>query len=103
IGVGNHDILGLSADPAAHIDVAVGRAGAGGIDGEADAGLAFKAIAAAAAGDVEGNGDQVALFQELDIAAGFDDFAGDFVAENQPGGGGGSAADHVLIRAADIG
>src|SRR6185503_13067663 len=68
VGVGDHDIFGLSADPAAHIHVAVGGAGAGGVDGEADAGLAFEAVSAASAGDVEGNGDDVALFDELDVA-----------------------------------
>ena len=29
IGVGDHDVFGLAADPAAHVDVAVGAAGRG--------------------------------------------------------------------------
>ena len=103
VGVGNHDILGLSADPAAHVDVAVRRAGPGGIHVQADAGFSFLAVAAAAAGDVERHGDDVALLDEQHVAAGFDHFAGDFVPEDQPGRRGGAAADHVLIGAADIG
>jgi len=103
IGVGDHDVLGLAPYPSAHVDVAVGGAGARGIDVEADAGFSFFAIAAAAAGDVEGDGADVAFFDEFDIAAGFDDFAGDFVAEDESRGGGGPAADHVLIGAADVG
>ena len=39
----------------------------------------------------------------FDVGAGFDDFAGDLVAENHAGGCGGAAADHVLIGAADVG
>ena len=60
IGVGDHDIFGLAADPSAHVDVAVGSAGAAGVDVEADAGFLLTAGAAAAAGDVEGNGDEIA-------------------------------------------
>src|SRR5581483_10977922 len=82
IGVWNHDVFGLPADPSAHVDVAVGGARPRGIHVQADAGLAFLAVAAAAAGDVEGHRTQVADFDELDIATGLDDFAGDLVAED---------------------
>ena len=83
VRVGNHHVFRLAADPAAHIDVAVSRARPRRIHVQADAGLAFLAIAAASAGDVERNGAEVADFDELDVAARFDHFAGDFMAENQ--------------------
>ena len=103
VGEGDHDVLGLSAEPAAHVDVAVGRTGPGRVDVEADAGLALVAVAAAAAGDVEGDGADVADLEELDVGALLDDLAGDLVAQRLPGGGGGAAADHVLVAAADVG
>ena len=103
IGVRHHDVLRLAADPAAHVDVAVGRAGPRRIDVQADAGLAFLAVAAAPAGDVEGHRNQIADFDELHVAPGFDDLAGDLVAEHQPVRRGGAAADHVLVAAADVG
>ena len=102
IGVGNHDVFGLAADPPAHVHVPVGRAGAGGVDVEADSGSAFLAVAAAPAGDVEWHADDVANADELDIPAGLDHLARDFVAEDQARRGGGSTTDHVLIRAADV-
>src|SRR5262249_25026004 len=89
--------------PSAHIDVAIGRAGTSRVHRETDTGLAFAAIAATSAGNVEGNGDDVALFQELDVVTHLDDFARDFVSENQTLGGRGAAAHHVLVRAADVG
>jgi hypothetical protein len=103
VGVGDKDVLGLATDPAAHVDIPIGTAGATGIDVEADAGLLLAAGEAAAAGDVEGNGDEIADLEVLDVRAGFDDFAGDLVAEDHAGGGGGAPANHVLIGAADIG
>ena len=103
IGVGHHDVLRLAADPAAHIDIAVGRARTCRIDVQADAGLAFFAVAAAPAGDVERHGNQVADLDELDVAAGLDDLAGDLMAENQSVRRGRAAAHHVLVAAADIG
>ena len=93
----------MAADPAAHVNVAVGGAGTRGIDVEADSGFAFLAVAASAAGDVEGDGDNVAFLDELDVASGLDDFAGDFMSEDESRGGGGAAADHVLVGAADVG
>ena len=84
VGVGDHDVLGLAADPAAHVDVAVGGARPGRVDVEADAGLALLAVAAATAGDVERHRDDVADLDELDVRAGLDHLAGDLVAEDQP-------------------
>src|SRR5439155_6050050 len=103
IGVGNHDIFSLPPYPSAHVHVTVGGAGACGIHVQANSGFAFFAIPATAARDVERNGDDVAFFDEFDVAAGFDHFAGDFMAEDQPSRRGGSAAHHVLVRAADVG
>ena len=58
-----HNVLGLSADPAAHIDVAVGSAGPRGIYVQADACLPFLAVPAAPTGDIERHGNDVADFQ----------------------------------------
>src|ERR1700733_6573533 len=101
-GVGDHDEFCLTADPAAHIDVAVGSAGAAGVNVEADSGLLVAAGATAAAGDVEGDGDKVAHAEVFDVGAGLDNFAGNLVSENHAGGCGGAATDHVLVGAADI-
>src|SRR4029450_3314684 len=103
VGVGHGHVLGLAAKPAAHVDVAVGGAGPGRVDVLADAGVALLAVAAAPAGDVEGDADQVADLDELDVAADLGDLAGDLVAEGLALGGGGPAADHVLVGAADVG
>src|ERR1700678_2586993 len=59
VGVGNQDIVGLAADPSAHVDVAVGPAGAARLYVEADACLLLATGLTAAAGDVEGDGDEV--------------------------------------------
>src|SRR5215213_8126164 len=103
VGVGDGDVAGLAAQPAAHVDVAVGGAGPGRVDVLADAGVALLAVAAAAAGDVEGDADQVADLDELDVAADLGDLAGDLVAEGLALGGGGPPPDHVLVGAADVG
>jgi glycerol kinase len=55
VGVWDQHVLGLAADPSAHVDVPVGRARSIGIDVLADARVALLAIAAAPAGDVEGH------------------------------------------------
>ena len=57
VGVRNHHVFGLAADPAAHIHVAVGGARAGGIDVEADTGAAFFTVAAATTGNIERHRD----------------------------------------------
>src|SRR5207249_11173179 len=72
------------------------------VDVQADAGVARLAHAAPAAGDVEGDGYEVALLDELHAGTGLDDLAGDLMPENQALGGRRAAADHVLIRAADV-
>jgi len=97
-----HHVFGLAADPAAHIHVAVGRAGPRGIHVQADAGLAFLAVAAAPAGDVERYRNNVSDVQILDVTSFFNDFAGDLVPENQAGRRGGAPANHMLIAAAYV-
>ncbi len=103
IGIGDGDIFRLTTDPAAHVDVAISAAGAGRVHREAHAGILRLAAAAAAAGDVERHGDDVADFEHLDIDAFFNDFAGDFMTENEAWHRRGAAAHHVLVGAADIG
>src|SRR5206468_10688385 len=73
VGVRHEHVLGLAADPAAHVDVAVRRARAVRVDVQADAGVARLAHAAPAAGDVEGNGYEVAVLDELHAGTGLDD------------------------------
>src|SRR5690606_36979017 len=102
VGVRHQDVLGLAAYPAAHVDVAVGRAGAVRVDVLADARLAFLAVAAAAAGDVERHGHQVAGLDELDAGTGVDHLAGDLATEDEARRGRGTAAHHVLVAAADV-
>jgi hypothetical protein len=102
VGVGDQDELGLPADPAAHVDVAVRASGAIRIDVQADAGLALFAVAASAARDVEGNRHDVADLDELHVGTDLDDLAGDLVPEHQPGGGGRPPAHHVLVGPADV-
>ena len=80
IRIRHEHVFGLAADPAAHVDIAVGCAGPCRIDVQADAGLAFLAVAASPAGNVEGHGNQVTLLDELHVASGFDDLACDLVA-----------------------
>src|SRR5438034_2786586 len=65
IRIRRHHVIGLAADPSTHVDVAESGAGAIPIDIQADAGLAFPAVAAAPARDVERDGNQVAHIQEL--------------------------------------
>ena len=86
VGVGDHDVIGLSAHPSSHVDIAVRRPRAGRVHVQADAGLALLAVAAAAAGDVEGHRNEVAHFHELDVAPGLDDLTGYFVPEDEPRG-----------------
>src|SRR3979409_82314 len=53
VRIGHHDVAGLAADPAAHVDIAVGAARATGIDRQAHAGIRLPAGAAPSTGDVE--------------------------------------------------
>jgi len=93
----------LAADPSTHVDVAESGAGAIPINIQADAGLAFPAVAAASARDVERDGNQVAHIQELYVPAFLNDFAGDLVSQYHTGRSRGAASDHMLIAAADVG
>ena len=83
VGVRDHHVLGLATDPAAHVDIAVCRAGAVRVDVEADTGFTLLAVATASTGDVEGHRDEVSLLDELDVAAELDHLAGNLVAEDQ--------------------
>src|SRR5512132_2920151 len=103
VGVGDGHVLGLAAQPAAHVDIAVGGAGAGRVDVLTHAGVALFAVAAAPAGDVERHADQVTDLDVLDVAADLGHLAGDLVAQGLALGGGGPPADHVLVGAADVG
>jgi hypothetical protein len=66
-------------------------------------GVARLAVAAATARDVERHRHQVADLDDLDVGADLDDLAGDLMAEDETGRGGGAAADHVLVAPADVG
>src|SRR5207302_10268368 len=96
-------VLGRTADPAAHVDVAIRRAGSFGVDVEAHPRVALLAHATAPAGDVERDRAQVPNLDELDPRARLDDLTGDLMAENEALGGSGASTDHVLVRAADVG
>ena len=103
VRIGYHHVLRLTTDPAAHVHVAISRAGAGRIHIQADASLAFLAVGATTTGNVEGDTDDVTFLDELHVAACLDDFARDFMAKDQALLGGGTATHHVLVRAADVG
>eukprot|EP01052_Picozoa_sp_SAG31_P035475 SAG31_NODE_4286_length_3378_cov_6.692894_1_plen_513_part_00 len=104
VRVRDHDVLGLPTDPAAHVHVAVGGAGARRVHVEADAGVAALAGGAAAARDVERDGADVADVEELAVVAELHDLAGDLVPEDHVATRErGATADHVLVGAADVG
>jgi len=103
VGERYHDVIRLPPDPAAHVNVAVSCTRTRGVDGEANAGETSTAVAAAATSDVEGDGYDVALFDVEYVAADFNDFAGDFMAEDKARRSGGAASNHVLIAAAYVG
>src|SRR5690606_26151082 len=103
VGVGHQHVAGLPADPAAHVDVAVGRAGPVRVDVETDAGGPLLAVAAPPAGDVERHRHQVPDVQELHVRALLHHLPGDLVPQHQAGRCGGAAAHHVLVAAADVG
>jgi hypothetical protein len=67
IGAGHHHVVGLPADPSAHIDISIGASGAVGVDVKADAGVAFTTGPAAAACDVERDRYEVANLEILDV------------------------------------
>ncbi|CRQ74176.1 hypothetical protein PAERUG_P47_London_12_VIM_2_12_12_02542 [Pseudomonas aeruginosa] len=103
VGVGHQHVFGLAADPATHVDVAVGAAGTRRIDRQADAGVLFLAGTAVAAGDVERYRDQVADLHGFHATPDLHHLAGDLVAQHQAFRRGGTAAHHVLVGAADVG
>jgi hypothetical protein len=100
---GDHYVLSLPADPAAHVHVAVGRARPRRVDVQADPGLALLAVTTPSAGDVEGYRAEVADVYELDVVTLLDDLAGDLVPQRLPDRGRRPAPNHVLIGAADVG
>jgi len=102
IGVGHHHVVGLPADPSAHIDISIGASGAVGVDVKADAGVTLSTGPTAAACDVERDRHQIADLEILDVMAFLDDFARDFVSEHHTGRRRRAAPDHVLVGAADI-
>src|SRR5262249_24404387 len=103
IGVGNHYVFRLPADPSAHVYITICRTRPRRVNSEADTGLAFTAVPAAAACDVKRYGNDVADFQHLDVAAFFNYLTGDLMTQNQPLGSRRAAAHHVLVRTANIG
>src|SRR5437762_41600 len=90
------------ADPAAHMHISVSRAGTRRVYVEANAGPSFFAIPAAPARDIERHGNQVAYLDEFDVPSSLDHFTRDLMAKDQPGRRRRSAADHMLIAAANI-
>ena len=102
VRIGHQHVLGLTADPPTHVDVAVGAARPVGVDVETDSGFALLTVAAPAAGDVERHRDDVADLDEFDVRTAFDHLAGDLVAENEVRGRCRSPAHHVLVRTADV-
>lgn len=89
------------SSPLTHISV--GRSRPGGVHVEANTGMAGLARGATPASNVEGHRAKVALFDELDVVAALDDLSSDLVAENHVAARKGrSAADHVLVAAADV-
>ena len=103
IGIRDHDVLGLAADPAAHVDITVGGTGTGRVDIQADPGFPFLAIAATPTRDVEGHRDEVTNLHKLNVPACFHDLTGDLVTEYEARRCGGTAPNHVLVAPANIG
>jgi hypothetical protein len=69
---------------------------------KADAGVALSTGPAAAACDVERDRYEIADLEILDVTAFLDHFAGDLVSEHHAGRRRRAAADHVLVRAANV-
>jgi hypothetical protein len=101
IGIRHEHVLGLTADPAAHIDITIGTA-ARRIHVQAHAGILILAHRAASARDVERHGNEIAEFERFDIVADLDHFAGDFMAEHEADRRRRAPAHHMLIGSADI-
>src|ERR687893_1923926 len=103
VSEGDHDVLGLAAEPAAHVHVTVRGARPLRVDVQANAGLALLAVPTAPTSDVEGHAAQVALVDELDVVALLDNLSGDLMPQRLTLGRRSPAPDHVLVRAADVG
>src|SRR5215211_1674288 len=100
---GYHHVSGLPTGPAAHVDVAVRRAGSFWVDVQTDPGLALLAVTAAAAGDFERDRAEIALLYKLDVVAELDHLAGNLVAQCLPLRRRRPAPDHMLVGTADVG
>ena len=81
----NQHVLGLAADPSAHIDIAVSTARAAMIDVETHARLLLAAGAAPPASYVERHRDKITDVQIFDVGTSLDDFTCDLVPKNQSG------------------
>ena len=92
----------MSSDPAAHVYVAVGGSRTLRVHVQADARLAFFAVATTAAGNVEGHRHDVTFLNKFYVAARLNDFAGDLMTQHESFGSSGSPAYHVLVATADI-
>ena len=103
VRVGDHDILRLPAHPAAHVYVTVSCAWPCGIHVQANARGAFLAVPASTAGDVKGHRNQVPNLDELYVPTGLDHFAGDLMPEDESFWCRGTAPNHVLVAAANVG
>src|SRR6185437_13722893 len=99
----HHNVLSLPADPATHINVAVGCAGARRIYIQADAGLTFVAHATTSARDIARGAADVARPDEQHIIADLNHFAGDLVSEGLTDGRGRATPYHMLVTATDVG
>src|ERR1700693_5219356 len=103
VSVGNHDVTGLSADPTAHVDIAIGATGATRIDRQADAGVCLTASTAPSTGDIERHRHKITQLHHLDVRALLDHLASDLVPEHHPCRGSRATADHMLVGPTDIG
>jgi hypothetical protein len=103
IGVGDHDIVGLSTDPAPHVHVSVSATGATWVDVQTDSRLPLFTVSTSATRNIERSGCEVANIKELDIATLFNDLAGDLMTKNRSNRRRRAATHHVLITSADIG
>jgi hypothetical protein len=91
----------LSADPASHVHVAVGRSCTLWVDAKTHARVARFAVGASPARNVEGHRHHVAHLDKLHSRAALNHFSGDLVAKDDARLRGGAAAVHVHVTAAD--
>ena len=103
VGIGDHHVLGLTADPAAHVHITIGTAGSCRVDVQTHSRRALLTVPAAATGNVERHGNEVSNLDEFRIAPGFDHLAGDLVTQDESHRRRGTTSHHVLIASTDIG